>query len=247
MSNYVFENFTVSDCNEKGQKAAYAFASTAGEKYNPLIICGNNGTGKTHLAQAIAAEIVIKYPESKCMYITTEKFTNEVLEVMMDYQSAKKMQELRKKYIELDVLIIDDLDWLQEKEATQSELFFIIDTLLENGKKIVVTSGICLSDLFKDSSRIKSRLEAFHYVALSEPDEELILKLMSSFPIVQTFNDNIKHFIVGSAGNNIRKIQGMLRTIEMHYEINENSNLTLEAVESLFEEEKYHGIRINLY
>ena len=246
MYNYSFDNFIVSACNNRARNACYTFAETAGEKNNPLIVYGNIGTGKTHLAIATFALLKEEHPEYKVLYVTAEEFANEVIDSMRSINNAKEMNCFRERYRQIDILIFDDLDWLQNKEATCSELFFTVDKLLEDGKKIIFTSSKGISSLFQDSERIKSRIESYFQVSINGPDDHLIGEVMKSFNLEQRLDDEVKEYIKRKCENSIRKLQGIFRTLAVNIESSGVEKITLDQIEEIVDGDISHKYRINI-
>ena len=215
-----FENYIVTQCNGYARTASFTFASKAGEEYNPLLLYGDIGTGKTHLAMAIYEYIQREYSHLNVVYITSEDFTNEAIENMRALNNAMTMNTFRDKYRTVDVLIFDDLDWLQNYVATREEVLHLVDSLLADGKKIVFTSSVCPADLFNDYPRFKSRLEAFYFAPIDNPDEELIVEIIKASIKEEDFNENIREYLVRKCNFEIRKLQGLINSLDMYRKIN---------------------------
>ena len=166
--DYTFESFAVSESNQLAYTAALTVAKNPGEKYNPLYIYGTVGVGKTHLMQAIANEI-FDHQDIKTLYLTTEEFTNEVVEAIRD----KTTTQLRKKFRNVDLLLLDDIQFLSGKERVQEELFHTFNSLIDKGKQIIFTSDRPPHEIQKIEARLASRFEGGLTVDVQPPDFEL--------------------------------------------------------------------------
>ena len=133
---YCFDNYVVGVCNQFAHAAAFAIANNPSKAYNPFYVFGSVGLGKTHLVSAIGNCMIHLYPSLKVLYITTESFLNEMVSAI----KLNKMNEFRERYRKIDVLIMDDVQFLSGKERTQEELFYTFNALYENGKQIILSS-----------------------------------------------------------------------------------------------------------
>lgn len=206
---YTFDRFVVGNANQFASAAAKAVADLPGGHYNPLFIYGRVGLGKTHLATAIGLEIIRKNPDTRVLYVTAESFMNEVI-FGIRYD---KMVELRKKYRQnCDVLLMDDIQFLQGKERTQEEFFHTFNTLLELQKQIVVTSDRYPKDIIDIDDRIRSRLEWGLVADIQPPDLETriaILKKKAESSFI-TMSDDVAIFLATRIRSNIRELEGAL-------------------------------------
>lgn len=166
---YQFNSIAVSDSNQIAYTAAQTVSENLGKKYNPLFIYGSVGVGKTHLMHAIANRVLEIKPDAKILYLTTEEFTNEVVEAIRD----KSTQNLRKKFRHTDLLLLDDIQFLAGKEKVQEELFHTFNALIDNGGQIVFTSDRPPSEIRKIESRLASRFAGGLTVDIEQPDFEL--------------------------------------------------------------------------
>lgn len=166
---YSFETFAVSESNQLGYTACLTVAQDPGDKYNPLFLYGSVGVGKTHLMHAVARVVVDKEPDTHIVYMTTEEFTNEVVEAIRD----KTTPSLRKKFRNADLLLLDDVQFLSGKERVQEELFHTFNALVDRGKQIVFTSDKAPSEIKKLEARLASRFTSGLTVDIQPPDFEL--------------------------------------------------------------------------
>ena len=153
--NYTFETYVVGDNNRFASAASLAVAEGPGKSYNPLFLYGGVGLGKTHLMHAIGNEITQLNSNSKVIYVTSEKFTNEFINCIKDNTN----EQFRNKYRNIDVLLIDDIQFIAGKERVQEEFFHTFNTIFENGGQIVMTSDKCPKDIDHLEDRLKSRFE----------------------------------------------------------------------------------------
>ncbi len=168
-SDYTFESLAVSASNQLAYTAALTVASDPGSKYNPLFLYGTVGVGKTHLMNAIANKAFDESENFKILYMTTEEFTNEVVEAIME----KATGELRKKFRNVNLLLLDDIQFLAGKEKVQEELFHTFNTLVDRGSQIVFSSDRPPSEIKKIEARLASRFEGGLSVDIEPPDFEL--------------------------------------------------------------------------
>lgn len=167
--DYTFDTFAVSDSNQLAYTAASAVAADPGGKYNPLYLYGTVGVGKTHLMHSIANEVFSMKSTAKAIYLTTEEFTNEVVEAIRD----KTTTQLRKKFRNLDLLLLDDIQFLSGKEKVQEELFHTFNSLLDRHCQVIFSSDRPPHEIKKLEARLASRFEGGLTVDIEPPDFEL--------------------------------------------------------------------------
>ena len=232
--NYGFENFMVNQTNHFAMRACKSFAESVGSSINPLLIYGNDGVGKTHLVQATFNHILDRNPKTNLKYVTSENFVDDCLEVII--HGGDDTSEFRKEYRSLDILILDNLEYINNKLTTSRELFYTTDDLLRNGKSIIFTSNCNPKYLFDDYPEFKVRLEGFCSIGIDSPDDDLISQIVD-----RTLNDmdfsvtaEIRDYIIEYGDGSIRKTIGALKTLKAYADI-ENSNPWLQDVKRLFE------------
>ncbi len=167
--DYTFDTFAVSDSNQLAYTAAYAVATDPGGKYNPLFLYGSVGVGKTHLMHAIANTVFEKNPSASIAYLTTEEFTNEMVEAIQTKSTAK----MRKKFRNTDLLLLDDIQFLSGKEKIQEELFHTFNTLIDNHGQVIFSSDRPPHEIKKIEARLASRFESGLTIDIEPPDFEL--------------------------------------------------------------------------
>ena len=167
--DYTFQNFAVSSSNQLAFVSATTVSKRVGESYNPLFIYGPVGVGKTHLMQAIANEVYVQDPNKKISYITSEEFTNEVVEAIRSNDTAR----MKKRFRDINLLIIDDIQFVAGKERVQEELFHTFNTLVDKSSQIVLSSDRHPSEIKNIEKRLSSRFAGGLAVDISAPDFEL--------------------------------------------------------------------------
>lgn len=212
---YTFDNFVVGTNNRFAQTAALAAAESPGEFYNPLYIYGGPGLGKTHLMQAIGNFILNENPDTKIIYVTSEEFTNEVIENMRTNNNATAMQHFRDKYRTVDVLMVDDIQFIIGKEATQEEFFHTFNALHSMGKQIVITSDKPPKEMETLNDRFRSRFDMGLMADIGYPDYETRMAILNKKVEEKNFNlaEDIRKYIAENIKSNIREIEGALNKL----------------------------------
>ena len=207
---YTFRNFVVGKSNELAVAAANAVASAPGRTYNPLFIYGSTGLGKTHLMQAIAHDVLASDPGARIIYVTTEQFTNEVITSI----SRKAMPEFRRRFREVDLLLVDDIQFLAGKEATQEEFFHTFETLYQNGRQVVLTSDRPPAEMQRLEARLVSRFEWGMVADVAQPDLEhriaILRRKAEADHLEHTIPDEVLHFIADHVPGNVRELEGSI-------------------------------------
>lgn len=228
--NYTFENFIVGKGNELAHAAALAVAENPGIKYNPLFIYGGVGLGKTHLLQAIGHRLLIKKQGCKLLYITCEQFTNDFVNAMRSGQG----KEFKDRYRNVDLLLIDDIQFITGKEATQEELFHTFNTLHQYGKQVVYTSDRPPKGIIGIEERMRSRLEWGGIVDISSPDFETRMAILSQkCEEKQIFiSPEVLQYIASTLQSNVRELEGALNKIVANHQLHDTP-ITLEGTKIL--------------
>ncbi|MBP5155687.1 MAG: chromosomal replication initiator protein DnaA [Clostridia bacterium] len=215
---YTFENFVVGKSNQLAQSASLAVAKHPAELNNPLFLYGNSGLGKTHLMFAIINEIRASHPEYFILYVTGEEFTNELIEVL----AQKKASVFREKYRSVDVLLIDDIQFIAGKIGIQEEFFHTFDSLYTANKQIIIASDRAPRDIDNLEDRLKSRFEMGLVADIQPPDRELRMAIFKRKAIDYNIDLNMEvlSYLADNITTNIRQIEGSLKKLKAHTLIN---------------------------
>lgn len=210
-SKYIFDSFVVGNSNRLAHAASLSVATAPAQSYNPLFLYGNSGLGKTHLMHSIANHILSENPDSKVLYVTTETFTNELI---MSIQKNKN-EDFRDKYRHIDVLLIDDIQFISKKDGTQEEFFHTFNALYDLSKQIIISSDRPPKAIETLDDRLSSRLVKGLTVDIQPPDYETrmaILKKKSEDDNL-TVSDEVTAFIAKNIASNIRELEGALTRV----------------------------------
>lgn len=209
--NYTFDTYVVGNNNRFAQAAALAVAEAPATSYNPLFLYGGVGLGKTHLMHAIGNKILQDFSDKKVLYVTSEKFTNEFINCIKD----NKNEQFRNKYRNIDVLLIDDIQFIAGKERVQEEFFHTFNALHENGCQIIMSSDKPPKDIDNLEDRLKSRFEWGLIADISNADYETRLAILRKKVQLESIiiDDNILSNIAIKVDSNIRELEGTLNKI----------------------------------
>lgn len=215
--NYTFDTFVVGSNNRFAQSASLAVAESPGEAYNPLYIYGGPGLGKTHLMHSIGHFILERNPEAKVLYVTSEEFTNEVIESIRS-GNASAMNKFREKYRTIDVLMIDDVQFIIGKESTQEEFFHTFNHLHVSGRQIIISSDKPPKDIETLEARLRTRFEWGLIADISSPDYETrmaILRKKEELDGLEKYHipDEVMQYIANNIKSNIRELEGSLNKL----------------------------------
>lgn len=214
---YLFETFIVGSSNRLAHAAAEAVAENPGRTYNPLFVYGGVGLGKTHLSQAIGNSILNTDPNKKILYCSSETFLNEMVESIRN----GKAPEFRQNYRKLDMLIIDDIQFISEWQRAQEELFHTFNTLYQSGKQIVLISDRPPKQIDNLTDRLRSRFEGGMVADISLPDYELRIAIVKQKAEEKgiLLPENVLDFVAKSVESNIRELEGALLKIGTHVKL----------------------------
>lgn len=211
---YTFDTFVVGSNNKFAHAASLAVAESPGEIYNPLFLYGGVGLGKTHLMHSIAHFILKNNPSSRILYATSEEFTNELIEAIRNGNNTA-MSKFREKYRNIDVLLIDDVQFIIGKESTQEEFFHTFNTLHGAKKQIILSSDRPPKDMDILEDRIRSRFEWGLLADIQSPDYETRMAILRKKEELDGYNvgDDVIEYIAKNIKSNIRELEGSLNKI----------------------------------
>lgn len=231
---YKFENYVVGENNRFAHAVAMAVAKNPAKKYNPLFIYGASGLGKTHLMQAIGHYIVFNKPKLKVRYIKTEDYFNEVIKNIQCNDRISRMDKFRQKYRNIDVLLIDDIQFLESKKATMEEIFHTFDSLHNNNKQIVITSDRQPKDIPTLPDRLRTRFEMGIMVDITPPDFETRVAILKNLAeqVGLDVSFDVYEYISNNFVSNVRELEGAFNKVSAFADI-EGIPLTLEFVKKV--------------
>ena len=229
---YTFDTFVVGANNNLAHAAALAVAESPGEVYNPLFIYGGVGLGKTHLMHSIAHFILKNNSDAKILYVTSEKFTNELIDAIRNKNNITTT-EFREKYRNNDVLLIDDIQFIIGKESTQEEFFHTFNTLYESKRQIIISSDKPPKDIETLEERLRSRFEWGLTVDIQSPDYETRMAILRKKEDLEGYNiDNeVIKYIATNIKSNIRELEGAFTKIVALSKPDHNKEITIALAE----------------
>ena len=236
---YTFDTFVVGSSNRYAHAAAQAVAKNPGKIYNPLFLYGGVGLGKTHLMHAIGHAVKQNYPTARVRYVTSETFTNELIEAIRNGKNA----EFRQHFRNVDLLMIDDVQFIANRQSVQEEFFNTFNTLHNAGKAIVISSDRPPKEIANLEERIRSRLEGGLITDVQEPDIETRIAILRNKAQQEgkIVDDSIIQFIAEHVPNNIRQLEGSLTKVFFYSNLKEEPvtmSLAREALKDLLPEDK---------
>ncbi len=210
-SRYTFSNFIVGSANRLAHAAALSVAERPGHAYNPLFLYGGVGLGKTHLMHAIGNAVSVKFPRKRILYATSEKFTNDFINSIRE----QKMEDFRNRYRRIDVLLIDDIQFIAERERTQEEFFHTFNAIHEAGKQVVLSSDRPPKAITTLEERLRSRFEWGLIADLTPPDLETRIAILRSKAEDQLglIPAEVIEFIARKVVSNVRELEGALNRV----------------------------------
>ncbi len=234
---YTFESFVVGKSNEFVYAASRAVAENPGKRFNPLFIYGGVGLGKTHLMHAIGNFIKQNSPNSKVIYVTCEKFTNDYIDSLRGKE--KTISSFREKYRNVDILMVDDIQFISNKTETQEEFFHTFNDLYQNGKQIVIASDRHPKEIATLSDRLISRFTSGLIQDIQSPDFETRVAILKRKAFEENYNveDKVFSYLAEKLDSNIRELEGFLAKVHFYAGIHCKHFATLEdAIEALQDE-----------
>ena len=227
-----FDHFVVGANNEFAHAASIAVAENPGQKYNPLLLYGGTGLGKTHLLQAIGNLIKNENPDTNIIYVTSEQFTNELIDAIHKRTNVA----FREKYRNADVLLIDDIQFFASKERTQEEFFHTFNELKSRGKQIILTSDRPPREIYPLEARLQTRIEGGLMADIQPPDYETRLAILRKKMTLNEFQVelpfDVLNLIAQQVKTNIRELEGALKKIAAYHEIS-HKDINLEMAHTI--------------
>ena len=210
-ARYLFSSFVVGKSNEFAHAAAWAVAQAPSESYNPLFLYGGVGLGKTHLLHAIGTHIQTRHPEFRIAYLAAEQFVNELINSIR----FDRMPAFRERYRTIDVLLIDDIQFLANKERTQEEFFHTFNTLYTSQKQIILSSDSSPRNIPTLEERLRSRFEWGLIADIQPPEHETKVAILRRKADLENIvlPDDVAHFVARQARSNIRELEGLLNRV----------------------------------
>ncbi|MCM1125611.1 MAG: chromosomal replication initiator protein DnaA [Lachnospiraceae bacterium] len=230
-SKYRFDTFVVGGNNKFAHSASLAVAESPGVVYNPLYLYGGAGLGKTHLMHSIGHFILEQNPDMKVLYVTSEQFTNEVIESIRS-GNASRMTQLREKYRTVDVLLIDDIQFIIGKESTQEEFFHTFNVLHSAGKQIILSSDKPPKEMETLEERFRSRFEWGLIADIQPPDYETKMAILqkNAESYHKDINEEVFKYIATNIKSNIRELEGAFNKVIAFAKLN-NVEITMDNVQ----------------
>lgn len=212
---FTFDNFVVGSSNQIAYAAAKAVAGNPGEHFNPLFIYGGVGLGKTHMMHAIGNEILKNNPKSKILYVTTEQFVNEFIDSILNNKNNEQNRRFREHYRSVDVLMMDDVQFIANKTTSQEELFHTFNNLYQSKKQIVLSSDRHPKELTFLEDRLQSRFQCGLTCDITPPDLETRIAILQQKALEKKFNvsNHVLYFIAEKIDSNIRELEGALSKV----------------------------------
>ncbi len=232
--DYTFDTFVIGDNNKHAHAVCTAVASNPGQDFNPLYLYGGPGLGKTHLIQSIAHYILKHDPSKKVLYVSSATFTNEIIESI----KKQKTEEFRQKYHNVDVLLIDDIQFINNKESTQQEFFHIFNILYEAKKQIIITCDRPPKELKKFDERYISRFEWGGPIDIHAPEYETRMAILTSKAErdhIQGIPQEVFEYIATNIVSNIRELEGALKKISFYSKLG-NEKITVELATEILKD-----------
>jgi chromosomal replication initiator protein len=233
-SKYVFDSFIVGTFNEFANAAAISLTKNLGALYNPFFVYGGVGLGKTHLLHAIGNQVKKDHPDYKVLYLTSERFVNELISII---QNREPLQLFKEKYRNVDVLIIDDVQFIAGKAKSEEEFFHTFNSLYERGKQIIFSSDKPPQAIQNLEERLRSRFEAGLTADISEPEYEARLAILKTKVVNKELapESDVLEYIASSIQKNIRELEGALNLVIARSKL-KGRRLTLEEARTSLEQ-----------
>ena len=240
IEEFTFENFVVGKSNQFVYAAARTVAESPGNKFNPLFIYGNSGLGKTHLLHSIGNYIRQSNPELKLKYVTCEQFTNSYINSLLSASKNKAIMEFREQYRNLDVLMIDDIQFLSRGKEIQEEFFHTFNELYTNNKQIVICSDRPPKEIATLEDRLRTRFASGLIHDIQQPDIETRIAILHKKSQLEKYyvDDEVINYIAEHVDTNIRELNGKLKEVYFLATLTGKKSATIEDVKEIFANQK---------
>lgn len=227
MEGYTFDNFIVGNSNKFAHAAAVAVTDKPGQTYNPLFVYGNSGLGKTHLLLAIGHDLLNKNPNLNVAYIKGDDFTNELIQAI----SRSTTNDFHEKYRNVELLLVDDIQFIAGKTATQEEFFHTFNTIYESGHQIVITSDRPPMEMTTLDDRLRTRFEGGLMADIQPPDLETRMAIIrnKATQLGLLLSDDVVLYIAENITSNIRQIEGVIKRLTAYKEILDDT-ITIDSI-----------------
>ena len=236
---YTFDNFVVGKSNQFVYAAAHAVAENPGKRFNPLFIYGGVGLGKTHVLHAIGNYISKELPDLKIKYITCEKFTNDYINSLHGSNKDQGINNFREKYRNVDVLMVDDIQFITNKNETQEEFFHTFNSLYQNNKQIIIASDRPPKEIATLSDRLRSRFLSGLIQDFQSPDFETRVAILRKKAQLERYiiDDDVINFIAEKIDTNIREMEGLLSKVYFFATLLGKKSASLDEAKEAFKED----------
>ena len=236
---YTFDNFVVGKCNQIVYAAAHSVAENPGTRFNPLFIYGGVGLGKTHLLHAIGNYILKENPNLKLKYATCEQFTNDYINSLHGSAKELNINKFREKYRNTDVLMVDDIQFISNKNETQEEFFHTFNDLFQNNKQIIIASDRPPKEIATLSDRLKSRFASGFIQDMQIPDFETRVAILRKKAQLEKYyiDDDVINFIAEKVDTNIREMEGLLSKVYFFATLLGKKTATIDEAKEAFKED----------
>jgi len=238
---YKFENFVVGKNSEFAHAAAMAVAKNPGEKFNPLFIYGGSGLGKTHLMQAIGHYVLYHFPHYKIRFVKSEDFVNDLISsINSGFDTNNKMSKFRQKYRDVDLLLLDDIQFIIGKDRTEIEIFNLFEALYNNRKQIVITSDRPPNE-FSISDRLRTRFTGGILADIKQPELEVRIAILQNLAKQENIELplDVAEFVANIFSDNVRELEGAFNKISIYTKL-DNSSVNIEKAKQIFDYSNLH-------